>query len=61
MKTKTELMYEGMPIWRLFFVIALPGMISMFAMSIYAVIEGIFIGQTLGESDRKNNAADTVA
>ena len=50
MKTKTELMYEGMPIWRLFFVIALPGMISMFAMSIYAVIEGIFIGQTLGES-----------
>lgn len=50
MKTKTELMYEGMPIWRLFFVIALPGMISMFAMSIYAIIEGIFIGQTLGES-----------
>ena len=27
----------------------MPGMISMLAMSIYAVIEGIFIGQTLGE------------
>ena len=49
MKTKTELMYENMPVWRLFFVIALPGMISMFAMSIYSIIEGIFIGQTLGE------------
>ena len=42
-------MYENMPVWRLFFVIALPGMISMFAMSIYSIIEGIFIGQTLGE------------
>ena len=38
-----------MPLWRLFFVIALPGMISMFAMSIYSILEGIFIGQTLGE------------
>lgn len=35
--------------WRLFFVVALPGMISMFAMSIYSVFEGAFIGQTLGE------------
>ena len=35
--------------WRLFFTIALPGMISMFAMSIYSIIEGIFIGQRLGE------------
>ena len=35
--------------WRLFFVIAAPGMVSMFAMSIYSIFEGIFIGQTLGE------------
>ena len=35
--------------WRLFFVVALPGMISMFAMSIYSIFEGIFIGQILGE------------
>ncbi|MBE6685500.1 MAG: MATE family efflux transporter, partial [Ruminococcaceae bacterium] len=35
--------------WRLFFIVALPGMISMFAMSIYSIIEGAFIGQKLGE------------
>lgn len=49
MKTKAEIMYSTMNPWRLFFVIALPGMISMFAMSIYSVIEGAFIGQKLGE------------
>ena len=49
MKTKTEEMYATMKPWRLFFVVALPGMISMFAMSIYSIVEGIFIGQTLGE------------
>ena len=31
------------------FTVALPGMISMFAMSVYSVVEGIFLGQTLGE------------
>lgn len=36
--------------WKLFFIVALPGMISMFAMSIYSIIEGVFIGQKLGES-----------
>lgn len=46
---KTETMYATMNPWRLFFKVALPGMISMFAMSIYSVVEGIFIGQTLGE------------
>ncbi len=35
---------------RLFFKVALPGMISMLAMSIYQVIEGIFIGHLLGEA-----------
>ena len=47
---KTEIMYATMSPWRLFFKVALPGMISMFAMSIYSIIEGIFLGQTLGES-----------
>ncbi|MBR3966028.1 MAG: MATE family efflux transporter [Clostridia bacterium] len=47
--TKAELMYRTMSPWRLFFVVALPGMISMFAMSIYSIIEGAFIGQKLGE------------
>ncbi len=49
MKMKTEETYAKMNPWRLFFVVALPGMISMFAMSIYSIFEGIFIGQTLGE------------
>ncbi len=49
MKTKTEQMYAAMHPWRLFFAVALPGMISMFAMSIYSIIEGAFIGQVLGE------------
>lgn len=42
-------MYATMQPWRLFFRVALPGMISMFAMSIYSIIEGMFIGQNLGE------------
>ena len=49
MKMKAEQMYASMSPWRLFFTVAAPGMISMFAMSIYSIIEGIFIGQTLGE------------
>jgi len=49
MKMKTEEMYATMRPWRLFFIVACPGMISMFAMSIYSIVEGIFIGQTLGE------------
>lgn len=50
MRTKTEEMYASMKPWRLFFIVALPGMVSMLAMSIYSIFEGIFIGQTLGES-----------
>lgn len=49
MKTKTEEMYATMHPWRLFFTIALPGMISMFAMSVYNIFEGAFIGHKLGE------------
>ncbi len=50
MKRDTELMYATEKPWRLFFIVAIPGMISMFAMSIYSILEGVFIGQTLGES-----------
>lgn len=46
---KAEKMYATMRPWKLFFVVALPGMVSMFAMSVYSIFEGIFIGQTLGE------------
>ena len=49
MKRDTEKMYATMSSWRLFFIVALPGMVSMFAMSIYSIVEGIFIGQKLGE------------
>lgn len=49
MKMKAEEMYASMNPWRLFFIVAMPGMVSMFAMSIYSIFEGIFIGQTLGE------------
>lgn len=50
MKRNTEMMYAAMNPWKLFFVVALPGMVSMLAMSIYSIIEGAFIGQKLGES-----------
>lgn len=50
MRTNTEVMYATMDPWKLFFRIALPGMISMFTMSIYSVVEGMFIGHQLGES-----------
>jgi len=49
MKVNAEVMYATMKPWKLFFIVAMPGMVSMFAMSIYSIIEGIFIGQTLGE------------
>ena len=50
MKMKPEAMYATMNPWRLFFVIAIPGMVSMFAMSVYSILEGAFIGHKLGES-----------
>lgn len=49
MKTKAEVMYATLNPWGLFFTVALPGMISMLAMSIYSTVEGAFIGQVLGE------------
>ena len=50
MTIDSKKMFSEMKPWRLFFVVALPGMISMFAMSIYTILEGIFIGHKLGEA-----------
>ena len=49
MKRNTEAMYAAMSPWKLFFIVALPSMVSMFAMSVYSIIEGAFIGHRLGE------------
>lgn len=49
MKIDSKEMFASMSPWKLFFTVAMPGMVSMFAMSIYGVFEGIFIGQKLGE------------
>ena len=49
MKMSAEERYATMKPWSLFWVVALPGMISMFTMSIYSIVEGIFIGNILGE------------
>ncbi len=35
---------------RLFLMVALPGLVSMLAMSLYQAVEGAFVGQMLGES-----------
>lgn len=50
MKMDSKTMFSTMPPWKLFFTVALPGMIGMFAMSIYSILEGVFIGQKLGEA-----------
>ena len=50
MKADSKIMFATMKPWKLFFIVAMPGMISMFAMSIFSIIEGIFIGQKLGEA-----------
>ena len=48
MEEKSNQIYADMPPVRLFFHAAIPGVISMFAMSIYNIIEGIFVGQFIG-------------
>ena len=48
MEQKSNRIYAEMPPVRLFFHAAIPGVISMFAMSIYSIIEGIFVGQFVG-------------
>ena len=48
MSTNSNRLYAETPHVRLFFTAAIPGVISMFAMSIYNIIEGIFVGQFIG-------------
>ena len=48
MEQKSNQLYADMPPVKLFFHAAIPGVISMFAMSIYSIIEGIFVGQFIG-------------
>ncbi len=49
MKQNNEFFLTARPS-RLFFMVALPGLISMLAMSLYQTIEGAFVGHMLGES-----------
>ena len=48
MEEKSNRIYRDMPPVRLFFHAAVPGVISMFAMSVYSIVEGIFVGQFAG-------------
>ena len=48
MEQQSNRLYAEMPPVKLFFHAAIPGVISMFAMSIYSIIEGIFVGQFVG-------------
>lgn len=48
MEQKSNRLYAEMPPVKLFFHAAIPGVISMFAMSVYSIIEGIFVGQFVG-------------
>lgn len=48
MEQKSNRIYADLPPVRLFFHAAIPGVISMFAMSVYSIIEGIFVGQFVG-------------
>ena len=48
MEQQSNRIYAEMPPIRLFFHAAIPGVISMVAMSIYSIIEGIFVGQFVG-------------
>ena len=48
MEQKSNRIYAEMPPVRLFFHAAIPGVISMFAMSVYSIMEGIFVGQFVG-------------
>jgi putative MATE family efflux protein len=50
MKTDSKTLFGKTPPVKLFFIAAIPGMISMLAASVYSIMEGMFIGQYLGES-----------
>lgn len=48
MNTESNKLYAETPPVKLFFKAAIPGVVGMFAMSIYNIIEGIFVGQFIG-------------
>lgn len=48
MEEKSNRLYADMPPVRLFFHASVPGVISMVSMSVYNILEGIFIGQFAG-------------
>jgi len=48
MKTDSKTLFTEVSPLKLFFIAAIPGMISMAAMSVYSIVEGMFIGQVLG-------------
>ena len=50
MKTDSKALFANTPPIKLFFIAAIPGMISMLSASVYSIMEGMFIGQYLGES-----------
>lgn len=47
MNPNSNRLYAETPPVKLFFTAAIPGVISMFAMSIYNIIEGFFVGGDL--------------
>ncbi len=49
-ENNTNHIFETKRISRLFFTLAVPGLISMLAMSAFSVIEGVFVGHYLGEA-----------
>ena len=48
MKMDSKTLFSKVTPLKLFFIAAIPGMVSMFASSIYSTLEGMFIGQYLG-------------
>lgn len=48
MNTQSNMLYAETPPVKLFFTAAVPGVVGMFAMSVYNIIEGIFVGQFVG-------------
>lgn len=48
MNTESKKLYAETPPVKLFFTAAIPGVIGMFAMSVYNIVEGVFVGQFIG-------------
>ncbi len=48
MRMDSKTLFSKVTPLKLFFIAAIPGMVSMFASSIYSTLEGMFIGQYLG-------------